>query len=85
VLAYDYYNKPIHEGVQYEWGISSTNSIGTIKVRHDLASFFPLRAGTGDLYVKTKNRCTSKAVIGSILVTVQQAAPITPTVRPRKK
>jgi len=75
VLAYDYYNSPIFSGVQYEWGMSSTNSIGTVNAKRDLASFIPLRAGTGDLYVKAKNSCTQKAVIGSIKVTVQTAKP----------
>ena len=83
VLAYDYYNNPITEGVQYEWGMSSSDSIGTVKANHDLASFIPIRPGTGDLYVKTKNKCTVTPVIGSIKVTVQLGIP-SPTVKPRR-
>jgi hypothetical protein len=70
VLAYDYYHVPIFEGVTYEWGMSSTYGVGTIKAEDDLAQFIPIRPGTGDLYVKAKNKCTVKAVIGSIKVTV---------------
>jgi len=39
VLAYDQYNRPIWREVTYDWGISSINSVGTIKAKHDLASY----------------------------------------------
>jgi hypothetical protein len=84
VLAYDYYDKPVWQGVQYEWGMSSTNGIGTVKAKHDLASFIPTRPGTGDLYVKTKNKCTTKPVIGSIKVDVKMGILTTPPVKPRR-
>jgi hypothetical protein len=84
VLAYDYYNKPVWQGVQYEWGMSSTRGIGTVKARHDLATFIPSRPGTGDLYVKTKNKCTTKPVIGSIRVDVKLGILTTPPVKPKQ-
>jgi hypothetical protein len=91
VLAYDYYGVPITNGVKYDWGMSSIEGIGTVKARHDLATFIPSRLGTGDLYVKTKNSCTNNAVIGSIKVAVLPhiniTLPPTPvvTVSPRIK
>jgi len=84
VLAYDQYNRPVWQGVKYDWGISSINSVGTVKAKHDLASFIPIRAGTADLYVKTTNTCTPKSVIGTLKVTVKQAVAPTPTVRRNK-
>jgi hypothetical protein len=84
VLAYDQYNRPVWQGVQYDWGISSINSIGTLKAKHDLATFIPIRDGRGDLYVKTTNRCTPKSVIGSVKVTVKQGVAPTPTIRKKK-
>lgn len=70
VLAYDVKGNPISYGVNYDWGISSANSVGTLKARKDLAEFIPLNEGVGDMYVKAKNSCTKKPVIGSIKVYV---------------
>lgn len=50
-LAYDKNNQPIWSGVMYNWGISSLNSIGTVISHNDLATFYPLHNGVGDLYV----------------------------------
>jgi len=84
VLAYDATGKPIWNGVKYDWGISSINSIGTLKPRQDIAAFTALNIGTGDLYVKATNSCTKKAIIGSVKVTVSQAIIPIPT-NPKKK
>jgi|GEM_PF-2499978 len=80
VLAYDRYNRPVREGVKYDWGISSTDGVGTVKARHDLAMFRPLKVGNGNLYVKTTNKCTPQAVIGSAKITIKQSV-ITPTIK----
>jgi hypothetical protein len=50
-LAVDSKNQGITTGVTYEWGISSTNAIGTLKTAGDLATFIALHGGHGDLYV----------------------------------
>ncbi len=84
VMAYDKYNMPVKQGVKYDWGISSTNSVGTVKARHDLATFIPSNVGMGDLYVKTTNNCTKNAVIGSAKVIVKQGIAPTPTTKKRK-
>ncbi|OGG05072.1 hypothetical protein A2Z33_07375 [Candidatus Gottesmanbacteria bacterium RBG_16_52_11] len=83
VLAYDSTNRPVWHGVRYEWGISSSNSIGSVKSKHDLGVFRPLNPGSGDLYVKTSNNCTKTAVIGSVAVTVVKS-PVVPTQPIRK-
>lgn len=54
-LAYDKYGQSISKGVAYTWGISSTNTIGTISLNSttgDLATFRALNNGRGDLWVK---------------------------------
>ena len=81
-LAYDVNGKPITKGVVYEWGISSNNSIGTVKARRDLGAFYPKNVGTGDLYVQAKKA----KITGSIKVVVQSGTTASPTrIPPRKK
>lgn len=70
-LAYDAQGSPIWQKVSYEWGISSSNSVGTFKQNNDLVTFTPLNQGTGDLFVKATNTCTQTAVIGSVPVVVE--------------
>jgi len=79
-LAYDTENIPIWQGVSYEWGISSSNSVGTLKQNNDLVTFTPLNKGIGDLFVKATNACTQTAVIGSVPVVVEPT--LTPVVSP---
>src|SRR3989344_1542854 len=54
-LAYDSYGNPIWSGVSYQWGISTTNTIGYLFPNTDdkLATFEPSRttSGTADLWV----------------------------------
>ena len=71
-LAYETENTPIWQGVSYDWGISSSNSVGTLKQNNDLVTFIPLKLGTGDLFVKATNVCTKTPVTGSIQVTIQE-------------
>ena len=67
-LAYDTNNQPVWSGVTYEWGISSSNSIGTLEVNGNIATFLPLNPGRGDLYVIARSQ--GEHVISSIPVTV---------------
>ena len=67
-LAFDSNNQPIWSGITYEWGISSSNSIATLETNNNLATFFPLNPGTGDLYVVA--RYQGDYLSGSISVNV---------------
>ena len=55
-LAYDTGGLPIGSGVSYQWGISSTNSVGTLSLNANdkLATFIPSKTnrGRGDIWVK---------------------------------
>jgi hypothetical protein len=75
-LAYDSEGRPIWKDVSYEWGMSSSNTVGNIFPKAQLASFKPLNVGTGNVYV-TGTYCGRKAV-GSAHITVSPALP-TPT------
>lgn len=76
-LAYDAQNRPMFSGVTYEWGISSTNSIGTVEPSdQNVASFTGLNPGTGDLFVTARHNGVS--VTKSIAVSVTLPTP-TPT------
>lgn len=54
-LAYDTGGSPIWSGITYQWGISTTNSIGTLSNNPDnkLSTFTPSRTnhGRGDIFV----------------------------------
>lgn len=76
-LAYDKQNRPILTGVTYEWGMSSTQSIGDLIPHQQLATFKALSPGTGSIYV-TGKFCNKKAT-GSAPVTVLPAPNLTPT------
>jgi hypothetical protein len=78
-LAYDSQGRPIWKDVVYEWGMSSSNSIGNIVPKVQLAIFKPLNPGTGNIYVSGKY-CGQK-VVGSSHITVSPALP-SPTPRP---
>ncbi|MCL5797401.1 MAG: Hint domain-containing protein [Patescibacteria group bacterium] len=71
-LAYDQKNNPIWSGVTYDWGISSSQSIGSLSrtTNSDITSFTPQNDGIGDLFVTARYQDTSvtasvKAAIGS--------------------
>ncbi len=54
VLAYDINNKPLFDYITYSWGISSTNSVGTLEsVSGSIATFIPKNLGHGDIFVTT--------------------------------
>ena len=70
VLAYDEFKKPIMNGVTYSWGISSTNSIGRLfSVTGAIASFMPLKIGTGDIFVTATNSSGSHTSSIAVVVT----------------
>lgn len=75
-LAYDENGNPIWTGVFYEWGMSSTNSVGTISNTppgNNIATFKPLRPGVGSLYVNARYNSTNSLI--SIPVTVTGIIP----------
>jgi hypothetical protein len=82
-LAYDTNGNPITAGVTYQWGMSSTNSIGTIVQEQGndaLGTFTPsANTGRGDLWVRAFAG-TSQGM-GSIPVYVGTTPP-TPTPTP---
>jgi len=92
-LAYDAAGRPIWEGLIYEWGISSTNSIGDLKPNGNLAIFSPQNEGVGDIWVKVytprgkndKFNPRNPQATGSIRVVVASAPSPTPTPPPTLK
>jgi hypothetical protein len=76
-LAYDKENRPIWKGVTYEWGMSSTQSIGNLIPNGNLATFIAQNPGRGDIFAVAKY-CNNKAT-GSSLVIVSSAPSPTPT------
>lgn len=81
-LAYDTNGNPITSGVTYQWGMSSTNSIGTIVQEQGngaLGTFTPsANVGHGDLWVRATTSINQG--IGSIPVYVGTTPPtLTPT------
>lgn len=83
-LAYDTGGLPIHSGVTYQWGISTTNSIGTLFINPDdkLATFTPsnIHRGRGDIFVTAFEGTTQ--VTRSIPVYVGVSPTPTPTLTP---
>ena len=67
-LAYDEKGRGMWKDVTNEWGMSSTNSVGTIIPNHNLAQFTPVSPGKGDLFVIA--RYQEQQVISSIPVEV---------------
>lgn len=83
-LAYDSDNQIVQTKVVYRWGISSTNSIGDLDPDQEIALFTPQREGSGDIWVRVKNSCTTEWITTSVPVTVSAVAPTpTPTPTPR--
>lgn len=51
-LAYDTANTPIYKNISYTWGISSSNSIGTLgKTDGNITNFHAQNVGTGDIWI----------------------------------
>jgi hypothetical protein len=68
-LAYSSQGTPIWDNVSYEWGISSSNSIGRLsKTSGNITTFEAQNAGHGDLYVTATYQ--GKSVTKSIPVDV---------------
>lgn len=63
-LAYNRLDQPVGSGVTYEWGISSTGSVGTLETNGNLATFYPRLVGRGDLWVIA--RSASGEATGSV-------------------
>jgi hypothetical protein len=80
-LAYDDQGHPIWKNVSYEWGMSSTNTVGNIIPKNQVATFKPLNIGTGNVYVSAVY-CSQKAG-GSARITVS-APQKSPTPLPRR-
>lgn len=80
-LAYDQYGSPVWSGVSYQWGISSTNSVGTLYPNNNdkLATFKPsaTNRGRADVWVKAYGPNGTSAV-GSIPVYVGVSPTLTP-------
>lgn len=84
-LAFDTAGSPVWSGVRYQWGISTTNSIGILwpNSNEKLATFEPsaTNRGSGDIWVKAYDT-NGQTVIGSIPVYVGVTPTPTPTVLP---
>lgn len=72
-LAYDADKRPLYEGVSYDWGMSSSGSLGWVDGYHNVVTFRPLGTGQGDLWVTARN-FAGEAITKSIRVTVTQPA-----------
>lgn len=81
VMAYDANNNPLYDLPSYEWGISSTNSVGTLtSVKGAIATFVPKNIGYADIYVIASGASIIKASI-PVYVGITPA-PNTPTPPP---
>lgn len=72
-LAYDSANFPIFDGITYEWGISSTNSIGSLNSpNRNITNFYTQNIGTGSIWVIARQgNLQARKAVG---VTVVQSA-----------
>jgi len=71
-LAYNVAGDPIWDGVYYEWGTSSTNSVGTLtQTVGNITQYDPLKTGCGEVHVIA--RYGDQTITKSIQVTVQPA------------
>jgi hypothetical protein len=77
-LAYDKKDQPIWDGITYEWGMSSTASIGNLIPQNQIAAFIPQNPGRGDIFV-TATACKNQKANGSAAVTVLPATLIAPS------
>lgn len=83
VLAYDKNWMPIWQGVGYNWGMSTSGSVGTLALspgNDKIAVFRPLTAGVGDIFVTATN--INGKGFGSIQVFVDVTPTPTPTPSP---
>ena len=79
-LAYDKEGRPIWKDVTYEWGMSSTASVGNLIPAGNLATFVAQNPGQGDIFA-VATYCRKKAT-GSSLVIVMPAPSPAPTAIP---
>lgn len=84
-LAYDTGGNPIWSGVSYQWGMSSTNAVGTLipNANDKLATFVPsaTNRGIGDIWVRGTDT-TGQTVIKSIPTSTGVTPTPTPTILP---
>jgi hypothetical protein len=79
-LAYDSVNKPIYKNVDYTWGISSVNSIGTLgRTRGNIAGFYAKTIGVGDIWVIAQQGDTQVQKSITIEVIAKPMPSIAPT------
>ncbi len=82
VLAYDSQGNPITNDVQYQWGMSSTGTVGSlISVSGNIATFEAKNLGHGDIYVTAANNEGGMTSSIPVDVTVNGLSP-TPTNTP---
>lgn len=72
-LAYDNYGRPVWTNLTYEWGMSSTATVGTLHADLNIADFIPLHEGYGDMFVIVRQGDVS--VTGGMGITVLPAVP----------
>lgn len=78
-LAYDKDNNPVWSNVWYKWGMSSTDSVGTLILNpgnNKIATFKGLHKGIGDIFVTATN------VNGNGFGSIQVFVDVTPTPTP---
>ena len=85
-LAFDTNSQAIDSGLTYTWGMSSTNSIGTIKIdttNTKLAIFYPdaHNIGQGDIFVQASGSAGSASGSIPVYVGTQPTTPL-PTIVP---
>jgi hypothetical protein len=73
-LAYDKEGRPIWSGVTYEWGMSSTASIGNLIPSGNLATFIAQNPGQGDVFAVAKY-CNKKATGSSLVIVLSRPIP----------
>ncbi len=82
-LAYDKEGRPIWKGVTYEWGMSSTTSIGNLIPGGNLATFIAQNPGQGDIFA-VATYCRKQATGSSLVIVLPAPSPIpTSTITPR--
>src|SRR5690606_38584400 len=76
-LAYDAVNQPIWNSIQYNWGMSSNNSVGSLmfgnlETKRE-ALFYAINPGEGDLWVTASDSFGNSAT-KSLRVTISEKA-----------
>ena len=87
-LAYDTGNTPMYKDITYSWGISSSNSIGTLnKTSGNITNFYAQNIGTGSIWVIAQKENTQvqkglevRVISGAIIPTTNFISPNSPTI-----